>query len=814
MTTKSQPSWRRHALHTALFLSALGGATVALAQGEEMDRPTARARAMDEWYNEAQYFTADGKRKASPANSHSARSRSGGAWSADYRRYMLEAAAKEKAKWNNLMPQASTMSTSGSLVVASATEATGTQWLNLGPNKADVIKNGSTSLNKTDSGRVRSIVVDPANTQIIYAAFAGGGVWKTTDGGTTWVPKTETLGSLAVGSLAMDPSNSNTLYLGLGDPFDGTGIGLVKSTDGGNTWSAPVYLGDATVTTQVMVAPGNPNIVLATTNRGLYRSADAGATWSAVTLPTGFASVPYAWSIAWTGGNGFNVAVEATPEATSGTTNGQVLYTNDNGATWAKATGVTKTAGVGRMTLASAPSNRSVLYAMAAVPNASSASDLSEIFKSTNGGATWTALSASGKRYTNGNTEARTLGTLLNGQGWYDQAVVVDKSNPNLAYFGGSLLLAKTADGGSKFSQVTNWLAQYNLPYVHADFHAATQDSAGNLYVGSDGGLFKSTNGGTTWSDSLNIGIASHLIYSVGSSAANPSAVIGGFQDNGTRVRSGTTSTYNQYLGGDGFGSAIHATNGQTMLGSLYYSRIFKSTNGGTTFTAACSGITECNNSGTAPFITGITSWAGNADTVYTWTNTKVYKSTNYAGSWTALGVSGLPTTSLYLRGVGVAASNNNVVGAVANSGRLFLSSNGGSSWTQSGALPNHGSSLSSVWFDSVDYNTVYVTSVAADASKNHVWKSTNFGQTWTTIDGNGLPAGVPVNTLENDPNNRTTLYAGTHLGVYRSTDGGTSWVRFGSNMPLVNVTDIYVSPDSSLVRASTFGRGFWELAP
>ncbi|HSH38287.1 MAG TPA: hypothetical protein VK993_05840, partial [Chthoniobacterales bacterium] len=121
------------------------------------------------------------------------------------------------------------------------------------------------------------------------------------------------------------------------------------------------------------------------------------------------------------------------------------------------------------------------------------------------------------------------------------------------------------------------------------------------------------------------------------------------------------------------------------------------------------------------------------------------------------------------------------------------------------------------VSFDTTDPNTVYVASVAPDSTKNHLWRSTDFGASWTALDrtasqsSNGLPAGVPVNTIANDPNNTTTLYAGTHLGVYRSLDSGANWERFGGGMPLVNVTDLYLSPSNGRVRAATFGRGFWE---
>jgi photosystem II stability/assembly factor-like uncharacterized protein len=242
--------------------------------------------------------------------------------------------------------------------------ATGTTWVNIGPTKANYAQNGSSNLNKTDAGRVRAIIVDPSAPSTLYAAFAGGGVWKSTDAGATWTPKSETLGSLSVGSLEMDPNNSQTLYLGLGDPFDGTGIGLVKSTDGGNTWFNAVYLGDSTQITDLQVAPGNSNIVLATTNRGVYRSVDAGATWSQVSFATGYTEVPYAWSLTWAGGTRFALTLEAQPSAASGNTQGQVWVSGDDGATWTRSTGIT--AGVERMTVTAAPSTPGHVHAVRA----------------------------------------------------------------------------------------------------------------------------------------------------------------------------------------------------------------------------------------------------------------------------------------------------------------------------------------------------------------------------------------------------------------------------------------------------------------
>jgi photosystem II stability/assembly factor-like uncharacterized protein len=366
---------------------------------------------------------------------------------------MLNAAATERARW-------------GALVTKADGTATGPHWINLGPTRADTTQNGSSILHVTDSGRLRSIVVDPADARRLFIATAGGGVWRSNDAGAHWTALTDTLGSLACGALAMDPTDLDTLYLGLGDPFDGTGIGLVKTTDGGETWSDPVYLGDSTITTQVVVAPSEPNVVLATTNHGIFRSNDGGANWGLVKLDTGHpTSTPYAWSITQTGPTSFAASLVAAPEVQKmGTTDGQVWVTPDDGATWSKARGLTATSGVGRITVAASPSEPNVVWAVAAVPFPSSSADLADIYKSTDGGASFTARNVAKKKFKNGGHEA--VNALFNGQGWYDQLVLVDPTDSNTVYFGGAQFLGMTDDGGSTFHEVTSWLALHKLPSV------------------------------------------------------------------------------------------------------------------------------------------------------------------------------------------------------------------------------------------------------------------------------------------------------------------------------------------------------------
>ena len=693
----------------------------------------------------------------------------------------------------------------------------GSTWVNLGPTHADFLNNGVT-LNVTDSGRLTSIVVDPAHPATIYVTAASGGIWKSTNGGSSWSAIGDSLPSLSIGTLEMDPTNSQTLYLGLGDAFDATGVGLLKSTDGGAHWSAPVFLGGSTVINDIAVAKSNPSIVMVATNQGLFRSSNAGATFSEVSLATGGADAhPFVWSVVNPTGGSFVASMEASFSNLSGPTDGQIWSSSNAGASWTKSTGFAAAAPLGRTTLTASPSRPSVMYAMAAISNYFGADDLAGLFRSTDGGASWTALPTAKAQYVNHNAESPTVVTLLNGQGWYNQMIVVDPSDPGTFYIGGALLTAKVTNAlaSPSYTQMSNWLAQFDLPYVHADAHAATFASDGTFYIGSDGGIFKSTDKGANWTDELNNGLTTHQVYNIGSSPAAPQAVLGGLQDNGTRLRSGSTSTFNEVIGGDGFGVDINRTNGKEMLGSVYYDDILKSTDGGKNWSNAWGGIKEANNAKSAPFNTHIVQWTGDptGNTLLAHSNGRVYVSTDYAGHWAPLGTAGLPA-NLIIRNIGVAPSDLNTVGIAGNGGRVFVTHNGGASWQQAAAVPNNALSMQSIAFDPTNPATVYLSSVAPDSTASHVWKSTDGGATFAAIDTgrSGLPFGVPVNVMKVDQLHPSTVYAGTHLGLYVSTNGGSSWARFGTGLPLVSVTDIYLSPTDDTMRLATYGRGFWEL--
>jgi photosystem II stability/assembly factor-like uncharacterized protein len=613
--------------------------------------------------------------------------------------------------------------------------------------------------------------------------------------------------------MAIDPKKPSILYLGLGDieegSFGGTGTGILKSTDGGLTWGEPAILGASRAVTSVLVSPENSSLILVGTDAGLFRSTDAGKSYTPVKLPTPNPKVVR--DITWIAGSQWVLAVSnrLTSPAQGGA---NILVSMNDGLSWEAAKGLGQRSEIFRFSLAAgAPPHGKTLYSLAAATNGR----LFDVFKSTNGGTDWTATAAMSIAYANPINGQPGLATLLGDQGGYNQMAIVDPQDPRTVYFGGQLNLVRTTDGGATYSILSDWQGDHGLPYIHADFHCAAFDLKGRLWVGNDGGLARSSapDLGKNWSTAENRGLATHLVYAVGSSPAAREVIIAGMQDNGTRVRLGNTTNFPQRIYADGFGVLAHPLDSRILLGSAYYTRILKSTDGGRSFRGSAAGITEVNDDQATPFVTKLISSPSDptGNTVYTFVDEKVYRSTSFGDSWAPIHVGGLAGR---IRNLNVARSDGRFLALASDDGSVLLSRDRGISWqSATGSLPGSSGRLSSISFSPTDPQALYVASVAPSKNATHLWKSTDGGANWSAIDtAASFPHGVPVNVVIGDPGDADTLYAGTHLGLYKSTDGGENWSRFGLGLPLVSVTDIYVSPDSSLVRVATFGRGIWEL--
>jgi len=414
------------------------------------------------------------------------------------------------------------------------------------------------------------------------------------------------------------------------------------------------------------------------------------------------------------------------------------------------------------------------------------------------------------------------------------------------------LSMYRSRDGGLTFSQMTSGLGN-GFQYTHADFHvhAWAPNGPKALYLGTDGGLsivrqpdiypipsvgngIQSVSDPTIIDHRRNRKIATQLVYDIASTTADTppgsrDRVIAGFQDLGTRLRLNNDGrgTFDSVIGGDGFGCVIHPYNGNLMLGSLYYTRVCRSTNG-QDFYYSYSTIDGADDSAKAPFHTRLAHTMADpmGNRVYTYTNEVPYVSDDFGATWKAISTSGNGWPGGSIRQLGTSQIKLGLIGVTFNNS-VAISENNGETWRTFTEFPSSLGSLADIAFDSSDENIMYVTSVRpaiwntggaeGGLTVSHIWKSTNGGRAWRAIDGslsnsNGFPFGIPVHVVKVDPIDNNVVYAGTDVGLYRTANQGDTWERFGDGLPLVAVRDIYIAPDGSFMRLGTHGRGVWEM--
>ncbi|MBI4854078.1 MAG: hypothetical protein HY819_19965 [Acidobacteria bacterium] len=648
------------------------------------------------------------------------------------------------------------------------------------------------------TGRVTSLAIDPKQPRTVYLGAAQGGVWRTTDAGASWQPMTDNAPTQAVGALVLDPNDSNIIYVGTGegnlsgDSF--FGMGLLKSTDGGLTWAnlaRETFIGLSF--SNLVIDRRSPNILYASIATGvgggisrnpiagipgIYKSTDAGVSWANI-LRTG-TPVPFrATDIEIDPSDSRILYATFFNSGSSG-----VFKTTDAGQTWAEVGGGLPRQDVSRVDIGIAPSNPNVVYA--SVGN-SRTGDLQGIFKSTDKGTTWSVIS---------NPPRSGFGNIC--QCFYDNIIVVDPQDENLVYYGG-VSFYRSQNGGQ------SWTDLALLSNMHPDFHAIAINASSQgkqIYVGNDGGVWASLDGGRAWTNS-NAGLNLTQFQSIAMHPTNPRITIGGTQDNGTNMYLGN-EMWEHADDGDGGFTAIDQNNPSVMYHTFFRVSLRRSDSGGRlgTWVDASQGINRLDPVlFYAPFILD----PNNQNTVYYGTS-RLYRSNDQGRTWGVItetltrGISGTAISA-----ISVSPTRANSIYTGSSDGAVFASQDGSRFQNVTDNLPTR--YISDVVVDPTSPTTIYAS--LGGFQTGHIFKSTTGGGNWQDISGN-LPD-VPAMALAINPSNSQNLFLGTDIGVFMTLDGGKNW-QLLPGMPPVSVFDIAINTRLGLLRAATHGRGVYEL--
>jgi len=704
-------------------------------------------------------------------------------------------------------------------------------------------------------GRTRSFAIHPNDPNIIWAGAVGGGVWKTTDGGASWNPLTDLLPSIGISSLALDPKNPDTIYAGTGEWYTGSlrgdsirGVGIYKSTDGGLSWT---QLPQPNATSfyyinKIVVSPHDGNRIYAATYGGLWSSSNGGQSWTLSLNRTSPNSGCQDLAIRTDQAQDYLFA----SCLSSGTGVSSAVFRNVDAGGAGKWESVLAPQFMGRTSLAIAPSNQGIVYAMAAsLETGANAQGLLAVYRSSSNGDTGSWETRASSKDTNrlnkvlltnpreAFADVCSSGTAaFNNQGNYDNALAVDPLNPDVVWAGG-IDVFRSDDGGGNWGIAGFW--QATAPQlVHADNHqflfSPNYDGNGNqtLLVVNDGGVFRTDNAlaptatgdraacspyptQVVWTN-LNNGYAATQFYH-GAVYPGGAAYIAGAQDNGTSVGNDAEgfNGWRKVNGGDGGTVAIDPNDSNLVYAETTNLALVRSTNGGVSFSSATRGINEA--SANFLFIAPYVMDPSNSKRLYLGGQT-LWRTIDGAANWTeASAPIGAANGSISAIAVSPNDPNRGLIGTSTGSilrSTTLLTNDKTAVWQS--VLPRSGY-VSRIAYDPSDPNVAYATysQYKTLASQSHVYKTIDGGATWTGIDGTGATSipDIPVFALLVDPRNSSTLYVGSDIGLFVSIDGGATWSRDDNPFAdaVTEVLAIAGSGDDKNLYAFTHGRGVWK---
>ena len=641
-----------------------------------------------------------------------------------------------------------------------------------------VSKGPFTTKSKQGQGRVNTFIVDPNNDRTFYVGAPSGGLWKSTDAGVNWTPLSDQLPQIGISGIAIDPKNSNIIYIATGDDDarNTFSVGVLKSTDGGATWNKTGldFSGNNRISNEIYIHPEDSNIIWVSTNAGFYKSTDAGDTWVNTRsgnimdfkLKPGDPNTIYAVSSAFfykstDAGDTFNVVSSGLPD--------------DNSL---------------RQVLEVTEANPEVVYVL----NANSDQSFKGLYKSTDSGTNFVKTGQEDDFFDGAQT-------------WYNLALTVSPVDENMVFIG-EIAVWRSTDGGDSFQRKTYGYTNEDVANIHVDQHFLRYFN-NKLYTGNDGGIYESSDDGTSYKDlTENLNISQY--YRIGTGRNSVDNIAGGLQDNGGFGFS--NETWYNYHGGDGMDCAVDPNDPNIYYGFTQFGGSLNITyNGGasgSTVTSAPSAETGSSDSG-GNWVTPLE--MSNDGTVYAGYS-KLYKLVDR--SWEAISEDVFGGD---IRNVAFAASDNQIV-YVSRSNRLFKSLDGGITFDEIDfAFTNN---ISSVEINHQDSDVIYVSSggtssgvISRDAEIGQNWrvyKSVDGGAEWTDITLN-LPSEPQFVIKHQDQSPVNDLYLGTTVGVYHINDNMAEWEVFDLNLPNVPVVDLSINTEEGTITAGTYGRGVWQ---
>ena len=659
-------------------------------------------------------------------------------------------------------------------------------------------------------GRINCLAFHPTEANTFWIGAPAGGLWKTTDGGTTWSTRTDSLPVLGVSDIAIDPTNADIMYIATGDGDMGSlkgmiarsdgdtkSIGVLKSTNGGTTWNTTGLSWNVTsakLMRRLLMSPTNSKIILAAATDGIWRTSDGGETWTNVQAgyfmdlecKPGDASIMYASSYGAS----------------------EIYRSTDSGETWSS---VVTLPGIIRVDLAVSAASPDLVDAICV----NSSSGLAGLWTSKNSGASFTQYLVGTESNNMLNIKGDASGA--DGQGNYDLAYVINPDNEKDIWIGG-VNVWSSQNGGSDWRLTSVWADSADalsaagvghpdtIPVVHADCHwlAFHPLQRGTLFACNDGGIHKTTDAGASWTDITN-GLEISQIYRIGVAQTVAANVVCGLQDNATKELE--NNVWNERTGGDGMECLIDYSNNSILYSSAQNGTIFRTDKANDSEFVISVNIPGGQKEGTSPageWVTPFVIHPTNPKVLFAGYN-KVYKTTDQGDSWSA--ISPVVSSDL-LRYIAVAPSNPNTI-YVATHDTIARTTDGGETWSYVSEWdPEVNGVVSYLAVDPTNPQRMFVTFSGYAAGKK-VFMSPDGGTTWANYSGT-LP-NVPANCIVYQKGSNEGLYIGTDVGVFYRDGTMSDWVPYQDGLPVVVVTELEISYFNNKLWAATFGRGLWS---